>query len=317
MLQTTFRAMGCHMLAVVDADTRAAQAALDEVPGWFEAWEQCLSRFRQTSELSRLNRSGGQRVTVSEPLWAVLDLAFTAARETNGLVTPTLLAALEASGYDRSFEDLNTGDARTAAPPVTPPAAVDATVERDPATRTVRLLEGTRLDLGGVAKGWAADQAARRLSAFGPALMDAGGDIAVSGPTTDGALWTVGVASPFEPEVDLELLLIGQAGVATSGRDYRRWQQAGTWRHHLLDPRTGQPAVTDVVSATVVAPDAGQADVAAKSALLQGSTAGLAWLEARPALAGLLVLEDKTVIRSRRLASYQWNGYGDRGIIPR
>jgi thiamine biosynthesis lipoprotein len=156
-----------------------------------------------------------------------------------------------------------------------------------------------------VAKGWAADQAARRLSGFGPALVDAGGDIAVSGPRTGAAPWTIGVANPFFPDDELEtLLLAGGAGVATSGRDYRRWQRNGQWYHHILDPRTGRPAETDVLTATVVAPTAAQAEVAAKVVLILGRQQGLAWLAARPALAACLVLQDGRLLRTDSLAAY-------------
>ena len=73
------------------------------------------------------------------------------------------------------------------------------------------------------------------------------------------------------------------------------------WYHHILDPRTGRPAETDVLSATVAGPSAVRAEMAAKAALILGSRAGLAWLEARPEMAGLLVLENGHVLRSARL----------------
>ena len=139
------------------------------------------------------------------------------------------------------------------------------------------------------------------LAAAGPALVDAGGDIALSGPRASGAAWPIGVASPFEPAADLEVLLLRGGGVATSGRDYRRWERDGARSHHLIDPRSGLPAATDVLSATVAAPSARAAESAAKAALILGGAAGLAWLEERE-LAGLLALEDGRVLRSRRLA---------------
>ena len=106
---------------------------------------------------------------------------------------------------------------------------------------------------------------------------------------------------------DVALLLISHGGVATSGRDYRRWQRNGVWQHHLLDPSTGRPAETDALSATVIAPSAYEAEIAAKLALILGSRHGLAWLEARPALAGLLILEDGRILSSRRLVNYLWS----------
>jgi thiamine biosynthesis lipoprotein len=170
----------------------------------------------------------------------------------------------------------------------------------------VRLPPGARLDLGGVAKGWAADRAARRLGATGPALVDASGDIAASAPPRGAPGWAIGVADPGDPGGQLALLCLARGGVATSGRDYRRWRRAGRWWHHLIDPRTGLPAETDVVSATVVAPTALDAEVAAKVALLLGQRVGLAWLEARPWLAGLLVGPDGRVATSRRWSRHLW-----------
>jgi thiamine biosynthesis lipoprotein len=297
--------MGSQILAGLDASGPRAGAALAAVPGWFETWEAHLSRFRPESELNQLNRRAGQPVRVSPVLWAVLQAALRAARQTGGLVTPTLLSALEAAGYDRTFQEvaLAPGPAR----PV-PRTAPDAWRRIIGGTRRhlVWLPPGLRLDFGGIAKGWAADQAARRLAAAGPALVDAGGDIAVSGPCADGSAWPVGVADPRADDRDLTLLRLRGGGVATSGRDYRRWQQNGAWQHHILDPRTGQPATTDVLSATVIGPATEAAEIAAKAALILGSRAGLAWIDARPTLAGLLVLDDGQVLRSRRFAQFEW-----------
>jgi thiamine biosynthesis lipoprotein len=103
------------------------------------------------------------------------------------------------------------------------------------------------------------------------------------------------------------LLVLGSGAVATSGTDYRRWRRNGEWQHHIIDPRTGRPAQTDVLSATVVAPAACEAEVAAKVALLLGSRDGLDWLEARPELAGMLILQDGRVLRSSRLEEYLWS----------
>jgi thiamine biosynthesis lipoprotein len=177
----------------------------------------------------------------------------------------------------------------------------------------VRLPPSERLDLGGVAKGWVALQTVRRLQAFGPTLVDAGGDIALS-PRPAAQPWTIGVADPLTgaPHPDL-LLQLTEGGVATSGRDYRRWRagdEPDTWHHHILDPRTGRPAETDVLTATVIAPgsagSAVAAEVAAKTALILGSRGGLEWLEGRAPLAGVLMLEDGRVLCSSRMDDFLW-----------
>jgi thiamine biosynthesis lipoprotein len=306
MEELSFRAMGSQMKAVLDADGPRARRALAQVPGWFETWEAALSRFRSDSELSRLNARAGRIVRVSGVLWEVLQAALTAARRTGGLVTPTGLVALAAAGYDRNF----------AALPAAGPAATPASAAPLPAWQAVRCIPslqavqvpaGVRLDFGGIAKGWAADRAARRLAAQAPALVDAGGDIRVSGPRANGDAWPIGAGDPRDADRDLALLALRGGAVATSGRDYRRWQRGGVWQHHILDPRTGQPATTDVLSASVIAPTAVAAESAAKAVLILGSQAGLAWLDAQPALAGLLVLDDGQVRLSRRLPEYYWS----------
>jgi thiamine biosynthesis lipoprotein len=201
-------------------------------------------------------------------------------------------------------------------------------IKTNAAAHSVRLPVGVRLDLGGVAKGWAADEAASRLVQLGPSIVNAGGDIAVRGPALEAYHWLVGIMAPsftgdsnadadgVEKETQLELLSIDSGGLATSGRDYRRWKQGGLWKHHIIDPRTGAPAETDVMTATVVAPTACLAEVGAKMAFLLGGSAGLEWIEARPSLAALMVLENGQVLRSSRLASFIWteqNGAGRQG----
>ena len=176
----------------------------------------------------------------------------------------------------------------------------------DPQTRTVTLPAGMRLDFGGVAKGWAAHQAMQRLKAYGPALVDAGGDIAISGRQQNGEPWVIGIEDPFAHGEEYDVLLLGRCGVATSGTDFRRWQQNGVWRHHIIDPRTGLPAETDLVSVSVVAPTVMQAEAATKVILISGSRDGMAWLERQPELGGILVLENGVRLYSQKIKPYLW-----------
>jgi FAD:protein FMN transferase len=180
-----------------------------------------------------------------------------------------------------------------------PAPRLDKVLEMDEVMRSARLAAGVHLDLGGVAKGWAAHQAVRRLQSYAPALVDAGGDIAVSGPRRDGSPWIIGIANPFDSQSNLGVLSITDGGVATSGRDYRRWRQGTSWQHHLIDPRTGLPAETDILSVTVTAPTVMAAETAAKTALILGSQVGVAWLNHQPGLEGLVVLENGQRLHSQ------------------
>jgi thiamine biosynthesis lipoprotein len=301
MQRLEFRAMGCHMTAVLDSDQPAA--VLKIVPVWFENWEKTFSRFRADSELNRLNRRAGQWVRVSAALWEVIHLALVAADWTEGIFSPTILNALEAAGYDRTFDAITD----SAQPIIPQPDGQWRSIQRQSLNRSIWLPPNVRVDLGGIVKGWAADRAAKKLGVRGPALIDAGGDIAVSGPRADGAPWPIGVLNPFQPDQPFKTLKIARGGVATSGKDYRRWLRDGQWQHHLIDPRTGWPAQTDVLSASVIAPSAFEAEIAAKVIAILGSAQGVAWLEAQPDYAAVIVREDGRAVYSAGMNQYVWS----------
>ena len=126
------------------------------------------------------------------------------------------------------------------------------------------------------------------------------------GALPDGGLWPVTIDDPFKPGKFITTLGLGPGGVATSGTDYRRWKQGGRLNHHIIDPRTGQPAQTDLISVTVIAPLVTQAEMAAKTVLILGSQRGMEWIEARPDYSALLVLETGEIYCSTRMEAYFW-----------
>jgi len=233
-------------------------AELLAVSKLFEGWELVFSRFLVDSELSRVNRSTSPVVAVS-PLFArVVRIALDAAAQTDGLVDTTLGAAIEAAGYDRDFDRLGEDGPLGAAVPG--------------AWRAIRLNgrllsrpPGTALDLNGVVKALAVDEAVALF--IGHGCVAAGGDIAVHGRLDVGL-----------PGGESIRLLGG--GLATSGTTYRRWRRGGELQHHLLDPSTGRPAHSCWLEVTVAAGSCLAADVAAKAAFLL-SEDGPAWLDER------------------------------------
>jgi len=293
--------MGCEMLVLLESEAEDPIETLAEVPAWFEDWEQSLSRFRVDSELSRLNRITDQFVPVSQTLWEVFQASAEAERNSNGLVTPTVLDAVESAGYNQSFDALFASKAYTDLQVEIKPLSL---VLADEKTRSICLPPGIHLDFGGIAKGWAAHQAAERLKTRGPVVMNAGGDITISGPRSNGNPWLIGVSNPFEVGQDYAMLKLHGGGVATSGKDRRRWMLGDILSHHIIDPRTSQPAISDILTATVIAPNVMEAEAAAKTVLLLGSEAGLEWLEADTSLAGLLVMDSGQVVTSHRAEIY-------------
>jgi thiamine biosynthesis lipoprotein len=299
----SFRAMGCEMLAILEQDSEPVPVILQDVPKWFEDWEQSLSRFRHNSELSLLNRTFDQPVAVSDAFWNVFQTALWADELSEGLVSPTVLDAVLEAGYDQPFEHLpkyQSDSILQTRLEIHPLSMVIA----DETTQTINLPQGVRLDFGGVAKGWSAHQAAERLQEYGPCVVNAGGDISISGPQANGTPWPIGISNPFEAGADLQVLHLKRCGIASSGKDRRHWQKNGSLSHHIINPQTGQPAETDLLRVTVVAPTVMEAEAAAKTAFILGREKGLEWIEGQPEFAGLMILESGEIIHSQRMQEY-------------
>lgn len=307
MERIDFRAMGSEMMAALEANGPHARESLAEVPAWFEIWEQHYSRFRADSELSQLNLRSGEWVQVSPPMWEMLLMGRNVERESDGLVTPALQGVLAAYGYDRSFEWVAKVNSNLNVTELDRRPMPGMQLQLDSNRRSVHLPAGTQLDFGGIAKGWAADRALEKLSPLGAGLVDAGGDIASGRPEAQDAAWPVGITDPFAPEEMIEMIALKGEAVATSGRDVHRWVQNETWRHHIIDPRTGEPTTNHVLAATVIAPTAVEAEMGAKCALILGQIEGLAWIEARPEFAGVLIMEDGAVLQSSDFDQYVWS----------
>ena len=238
--------------------------ALDLAERDIRAQEARFSRFLPDSELSQLNRAAGRWVTPSAEMLEVLTLARMLHRETGGLFNPGVLPALEWSGYDRSFERLPADRPAPRAPLLTAIGIEALELDGD----RVRVPAGCRLDLGGIVKGWTADRVADTLADVGPVLVDLGGDIAVRGRTPEGA-WRIAIESP-DGRCLLTTLAVDEGGVATSGTVRRRWRTGHTVQHHIIDPRTGAAARSDVLQAVVLTDRAVHADVWAKAAVILG-----------------------------------------------
>ena len=244
-----------------------------------EAW---WSRFVPSSDLCRVNAGAGQAVEVQPETVEVVQLAVVAWVLTGGRFDPSVLPALVAAGYDRTFTAIAaTGPTPVEGAKIPAPTPGCAEVEVDVDAGTVRLPAGVQLDLGGIGKGHAADIVAHELLASGAAgaCVNLGGDVRVTGSPPDGAAWTIAVEHPLEG-ASIVTLALADGAVATSTTAYRRW---GDEAHHLIDPATGLPARTDLLAVSVVAGEAAWAEVIAKAALLAG-------LDGAPAVIGDLGL---------------------------
>ncbi len=283
MTEHRFRSMGTDLVVLVPADRPDAPELVHDL---FTAWDERFSRFRADSELSRLSAAAGAAFPAGPEMRGVVQAALDAARASDGIFDPLVGARLAELGYDRTFEALPLDAPAT---PLNPwQAGAWRRIEIDDEVGTIRLPAGSGIDLGGIAKGMAVDAAIAELAAAGCpfAAVNAGGDLAVLGtpPHADG--WTV-----LLDDVGEQLVTLRAGALATSSVRQRRWTVAGEARHHLLDPVSGLPSTTHVLSSTVVAASCRQAEVAAKTALLMGAEHGAAFL-ASHALAGMLITDE-------------------------
>lgn len=293
LYRSRFRAMGtdCTVTAVggeyqLLLARRAIVAAVDEI----EACERSLSRFDPESELTLLNSAGGGWFHASPRLFGAVSHAVDARARTGGRFDPTVLPAMLAAGYDRSFEQL---DERV--PADLAGWRAGGGIDIDPAGR-LRLGDGVMLDLGGIGKGYSSERAADAMLRAWPglpgALVDLGGDIAVRGSAQDGAAWQIAVADPRGRAARLGVVRLASGGIATSGRDRRRFGP-GRSLHHLIDPSTGRPAGPGPVTVTVWARSAAEAEVHATALAVTPVRAAAGYVAAHPGLAALIVPADR------------------------
>ncbi|RUS48683.1 FAD:protein FMN transferase [Cohnella sp. AR92] len=299
----TFKAMSTtfHTIGLSSLSERKAES-------WFDFIERNLSRFLPSSELSSLNRSEGRPFLASALLFQAVSAAEKQYRETDGMFNPYLGKALIAHGYSDSIEHVLAGtgkpalekeDARTFVMP-------DAPVVLDKRMMSIRLHPDVSLDLGGIAKGWSAEQLAAMLRREGIAAgaIDAGGDMVLWGMPKQG--WEIGIADPLDDARNTAALKLARpAGIATSSIMRRRWGSRENSYHHLIDPRTMRPAETDLLQVTVLAPTLTEAEVYAKCLLILGSKAGIPWLKARkPELGFIAVARDGRLLGGDSLRDY-------------
>jgi thiamine biosynthesis lipoprotein len=233
--------------------------------------EERWSRFRPSSMVSHINGSAGMPVTVDAETLQLLRECRAWTRRTDGLFQPLVGAAVEAWGYRASV--LEEAPGTPMSPSGTP---TRGEIEIDPPTSRVRIPQGTRLDLGGIAKGWMAARVARLVAQLcddEQLLVDAGGDLAVARGEHCIAVERPGVHGPNRPETPADepvtwVNVHAGEGIATSGYGRRCWVNGdGTHAHHLIDPDAGRPGPE--AHATVIARDVVAADVLAKTLALR------------------------------------------------
>ncbi len=274
----SWKALGTsvHVLATDAGELVTATTAVSEV---LDEVDIAYSRFRDDSELSRLNASPGRPVRVSPLLATAIDAAQRAVRLTDGAVDPTIGHAIRVAGYDDDFSRV----ADQGRPVNLRAWRVPGwqAIRFDRRSRTVLVPAGVELDLGSTGKALAADLAARAALAAagaGGVLVSLGGDIATAGTPPSGG-WRIHIAedSRVAPDADGEVICVPAGGVATSSTTVRRWTRGTAVLHHIIDPQTSLPATGPFRTVTVVAATCLDANIASTAAIVRGEAA-IDWL---------------------------------------
>lgn len=298
-----FQALGTLCRMTLAGPKPAAEAFVEQTLGWMARFESKYSRFLPGSLISRINDQAGKDWVVIDPeterLFALCqELHFLS----KGVMDPTVLPLLRLWNWK-------------ARPAVVPSEeAIREAMSRVGWSRVqrapgrVRLPEaGMALDLGGIGKEHAVDQVVLLSRGFPltGVLVDFGADIRVLGLPPDGRQgWHIGLEEPRSPGRVWCGLVLREGGVATSGNYLRFFESCGVRYGHILDPRTGRPTPSEVLSVSVVAPSCTQAGFLSTTALVLGPVEGMRLIESTPGVSGAIVTTTQT-IQSRRFHEHR------------
>ena len=290
----TWRALGTYV-HLSTADAAALEPARQIATRLLEDVDRSCSRFRKDSDLVRANAHAGSWTDVDPLLVKAVGAAMEAAAQTDGLVDPTLGHAMTAVGYDRDISLVLAESTDPAGVPVPARAGAWLDIQRDP-TGAVLVPHGSALDLGATCKAWAADLIVAAIAAQSDAtvVLSLGGDIAVAGPGG----WPVAITETIDDPSGAEIVHLPYGGLATSSTAARRWIRGGAIRHHLIDPRTGEPTSGRWRTVTATGATCLAANTATTAAIVLGDRA-VGWLSERDIPARLVNTAGR-IVRTRR-----------------
>jgi thiamine biosynthesis lipoprotein len=281
-----------------DEDAGQAEAAIDAVIAEMHRIDDLMSHYRPESQLSRINREAANGpVKVDAELAALIARALDFSELSGGAFDITYASV----GYLYDYrEHRRPSEAQIQA---TLPAISWRHVVVDREASTVRFTQpGVRIDLGGIAKGYAVDNCLRILRARGirNASVTAGGDTGLLGDRR-GRPWIVGIRHPDDPNRVIARIPLEDAAISTSGDYEHYFDENGVRYHHIIDPHTGK-SPTGVRSVTVIGPSAILTEGLTKSVFVMGPERGLALIETQEDMDAVVVRSDGRVFYSKGLA---------------
>lgn len=295
----------------LDLYGEGAERAVSSIQAELFRLEQLLSRYRADSDIARLNAAGGSAVTAAPETAQLVAAALELRQRTAGLFDITVAPAMDLWGFS-SGEHRVPSDAELAAVL----AHIGTAVSVDGTELTLSDPDGA-LDLGGIAKGYAGDVLADQIRQLGleSALLMLGGNVVLVGSRPNGSDWRVAVRDPQNTADYVGVLSASDCHVVTSGGYERNFQADGITYHHILDPRTGAPSDSGLLSVTVVSDSGLLADALSTALFVMGEEAAIEhWREHRD-FELLLITEDGRILASGGIKFEATNGAYTYGTI--
>lgn len=307
--QSDFYAMDTFMtVTAYHSDKELAHTAQTEIEQRVNALDVLLSRQRAESELAKLNAANGAPVTVDPELYEVIETAVSYAELTDGAYDPTTAPLSD-------LWKIGTEDAHVPAQ-----AQIDAVLQNVGwqkihflGNNQIQLADGAQIDLGGIGKGWAANDAAEICRTAGETLhvlAQLGGNIIGIGenPKSDTGEWVIGVADPEKATNYVATIAITDESVVTSGDYERYFEENGKRYHHIFDPKTGYPADSGLRGVTVVDKDSAKADALTTALFVMGLPRGLEFCEQHDIKAVFVTDEHEVIPTESVRAQYTFTG---------
>lgn len=277
------------------------EGTLDEIWAACDRYEKLLSKTIEGSDVWRINHAEGQAVTVDPETWSILHRAREISAMTEGAFAVTIAPLSAMWDFTGGTNRMPTDDERLSALPLVDDSAI---LLGD--NYTVTLPRGMEIDLGGIAKGYIADQVAALVKdkASG-AILSLGGNVYVLGGKPDGTPYNVGIRNPLgDASSVLAVVATTDCSVVTSGIYERQFTLDGVTYHHILDPADGLPSRSDLASATIISTSSMDADALATACIVLGSEKALTLLE-QQGISGVLVTREGKILQHQAGEAYQ------------
>lgn len=271
-----------NLRAFGDSAKEAVDAAEEEI----NRLDSLLERGSETSEIYRLNEAG--TAEVSQETAEVIERALEIAESTDGAFEPTIAPAADLWGFYGQDYRVPSDEEIAGVLPYIGWEKVSAEGRR------ITLQPGTKLDLGGIAKGYLSGRLMEIFKEHGveSAIVSLGGNVQTLGKKTDGSLWKVALQDPFEPDNYLGQLSITDLAAVTSGSYQQHFEKDGKEYHHILDPETGKPAESGLASVTIVCADGARADGLSTALFVMGLDRGLEYWRSQEGFDVIFVTSD-------------------------